>query len=92
VSFRRFPNATAGEGDVEREDTLQDFGAGLIFTPRFLADLSFARSGSIRLAYDLLHDDSNAPSSNLDRNFVGVSIEIGLLPITGQQIARYLGK
>lgn len=90
VSFRHFTEAPSNDPGRTREDILQDAGVGVLFTPRFLRDLWFARSGTIRVDYDRLIDRSNLDGADLDRNFVSVALEIGFLPLTGEQIGRLL--
>jgi hypothetical protein len=90
VSFRHFSSAQSDSAGLTRRDALQDIGAGVIFAPGFLRELRFARSGTIRVDYDRLINRSNLGSADLDRNFVSLALEMGFLPLTGEQIGRLL--
>jgi hypothetical protein len=90
VSFRRFTDTPSDVSSRNRRDALQDLTLSWIFTPRFLGDWWFARSGTIRVDYDLLLNRSNRSSADLDRNFVSIALELGLLPLTADQIGRLI--
>lgn len=90
ASFRRFSDALSSVSVLKRSDALHDFAVTLNFAPPFLSDFWFVRSGTLHVDYDLLVDRSNLSGADFDRDFVSVGLDIGLIPITAEEIARLL--
>jgi hypothetical protein len=88
ITIRRFANAAADDTELHRKDALHEITLSARLTPRFLSSLWFSRSVALRIDYGYLLDRSNLDISELDRNYVSIGFEIGLLPFTGEQIGR----
>ena len=92
ASFRRFLHAPADLATIERRDTIQDVTVGLNVAPGFLREPWFLRSVIIHVDYDFLIDRSNVASAEFHRNLVMIGVDLGINPITGEQIAGLVGR
>ena len=90
IGFRRFAHASADSAGARRDDTLHDVAVALLFTPAALRKPWFLRSGTIHVGYDWLLDSANISSAGFHRNLVSVGIDFGLIPLTGEQIGRFV--
>ncbi|MGH7818169.1 MAG: hypothetical protein ACREQ9_00175, partial [Candidatus Binatia bacterium] len=89
VRFRGFTEAIVGpDGPVRRRDTIHDVALAAVLSPPFLRVLPWTRSSVVRLAYGALLSQSNIDTAELDRNFLAITLEVGIRPLTSTGIRK----